>query len=64
MDVRMDACGMNEFKEISLTAGQELGSVSDLHQISALHSDHSSLEPEGFVTAQPLILSRQKASAH
>lgn len=62
MDVRMDACGMNEFKEISLTLGQELRPVSDLHQISALHSDHSSLKPEGFVTAQLLILSHQKAS--
>lgn len=59
----MDACGMNEFKEISLTAGQELRPVSDLHQISALHSHHSSLKPEGFATAQLLILPHQKASA-
>lgn len=63
MDVRMDVCGMNEFKEIALTPGQELRPVSDLRQISALRSHHSSLKPEGFVTAQLLILSHQKASA-
>lgn len=63
MDVRMDVCGMNEFKEIALTPGQELRPVSDLRQISALRSHHSSLKPEGFVTAQLLILSDQKASA-
>lgn len=63
MDVRMDVCGMNKFKEISLTLGQELQPVSDLHHISALPSGHSSLKPEGFVTAQPSMLSHQKAAA-
>ena len=50
-------------KRYLLTPGQELRPVSDLHQVSALHSDHSSLKPEGFVTAQLLIFSHQKASA-
>lgn len=45
-DVRMDVRGTNEFKEISLTLGQELRPVSGLHQTSALHSDCSSLKPK------------------
>lgn len=51
--MRMDVRGTNEFKEISLTLGQELRPVSDLHQTSALRSDCSSLKP----SAQHLILS-------
>lgn len=63
MDVGMDVCGMNEFKEISLTPALRLRPVAAPHQVSALRLHSGSVKPEGFVTAQLSTLSQGKAAA-